>query len=119
VSKNGISELLNQIRTLVVNARSAVAKSTDFVQVWTNYQIGRLIVENEQFGKTRAGYSEQVIRKLSEKLSVEFGRGFAIRNLAYMRQFYTMYKYRIVQSAIAQSAIVSAYYKRVKLNIVI
>lgn len=96
--KNKVVDLLKQIRTLIVNARSTVAKSADFVQVLTNYQIGRLIVENEQHGKSRAGYSEQILETLSVKLTKEFGRGFAERNLAYMRQYYLMYKNRIAHS---------------------
>jgi predicted nuclease of restriction endonuclease-like (RecB) superfamily len=103
MSKNSVSELLNQIRALIVNARATVAKSTDFVQVITGFQIGRLIVENEQSGKIRAEYSKQILQTLSRKLTLEFGRGFARRNLAYMRQFYLMYKDRILQSRIARS----------------
>jgi hypothetical protein len=103
MTKSSVSGLLSQIRTLIVNARTAVAKSADFVQVWTNYQVGRLIVENEQHGKIRAGYAERHLQTLSKKLTAEFGRGFARRNLAYMRQFYLMYKERILQSSIAQS----------------
>ncbi|MDD5676306.1 MAG: PDDEXK nuclease domain-containing protein [Chitinivibrionales bacterium] len=102
-NKNNAVDLLNQIRTLIVNARTTVAKSADFVQVMTGFQIGRLIVENEQCGKMRAGYSEQILQTLSRKLTLEFGRGFARRNLAYMRQFYLTYKDRILQSPIAQS----------------
>jgi hypothetical protein len=102
MSKSGISELLNQIRVLIVNARTTVAKSTDFVQVWTNFQTGRLIVEDEQDGAKRAAYAEKTIVELSKRLSAEFGRGFAKRNLEYMRQFYQMYSSRIAQSPIAQ-----------------
>jgi predicted nuclease of restriction endonuclease-like (RecB) superfamily len=102
MSKSGISELLNQIRVLIVNARTTMAKSTDFVQVWTNFQTGRLIVEDEQDGAKRAAYAEKTIVELSKRLSAEFGRGFAKRNLEYMRQFYQMYSPRIAQSSIAQ-----------------
>jgi hypothetical protein len=110
MSKSGISELLNQIRTLIINARSAVAKSADFVQVWTNFQTGRLIVEDEQDGAKRAAYAEKTIVELSKRLSAEFGRGFAKRNLEYMRQFYQMYSPRIAQSPIAQSSLADTNY---------
>jgi hypothetical protein len=62
-------------------------------------------VEQDQFGKGRAAYGEEVIQALSDRLSAEFGRGFSKRNLDYMRAFYLAYQDRspIVQSVIAQS----------------
>jgi predicted nuclease of restriction endonuclease-like (RecB) superfamily len=102
MTKSSISELVNQIRVLIVNARTAVAKSADFVQVWTNFQIGRLIVENEQGGSPRAGYAKRTLPILSEKLTKEFGRGFAERNLEYMRKYFLLYRHRISQSPIAK-----------------
>ena len=101
--QHSVSELLNQIRTLILDARTVVAKSADFVQVWTNFRIGKLIVDDEQHGATRAEYAQKIIVGLSKKLTAEFGRGFAKRNLEYMRKFYQMYGSRIAQSPIAQS----------------
>jgi hypothetical protein len=106
---NKTTDLLNQIRALIADARHSVAKSADFVQVWTCYQIGWLITENEQHGVKRAGYAEKTIVVLSQKLTKEFGRGFAKRNLEYMRQFYQMYNYRIAQPPIGQSSDVRMY----------
>lgn len=97
------TELLHSIRSLIVEARTAVARSVNYVQVWTNFHIGRMIVEHEQKGAARADYAAQIIPDLSKKLSKEFGRGFATRNLAYMRQFYLLYSDRILQSVIAKS----------------
>ncbi len=91
-AKNKTTVLLKQIRTLILEARSIVAKSADFVQVWTNFQIGRLIVEDEQHGTNRAEYSQKVLLTLSRKLTSEFGRGFTDRNLRYFRQFYLTYQ---------------------------
>ena len=52
------------------------------------WQIGRLIVEEEQRGKTRAIYGKGLIKELSTKLSLEFGRGFDKSNLWNMRAFF-------------------------------
>jgi predicted nuclease of restriction endonuclease-like (RecB) superfamily len=98
------TKLFADIRSLIVEARSTVARSVDFVQVWTNFHIGKMIVEHEQKGALRAEYSERLLANLSEKLSKEFGRGFAKRNLEYMRRFYFMFRDRIAQSLIAQSS---------------
>ena len=66
---------------------------------------GRRIVEQEQKGRSRAGYGEAVIKALAERLTAEFGRGFSASNLAYMRSFYLLYPDRasIPQPATGQS----------------
>jgi hypothetical protein len=52
----------------------------------TDWEIGRRIVENEQAGQKRAGYGEEVVRRLSEDLSCRFGRGFGPAQVAAMWQ---------------------------------
>ena len=94
------TELYRRIRELVVTARQTVARGVDLVQVHTNFEIGRHIVEHEQQGEQRAAYGKAVLKALADKLSQEFGRGFSKSNLEYMRRFYLLYQDR---SAIAQS----------------
>ncbi len=97
---------VEEIRQLIASARATVKRGVDLVQVYTNFEIGRRIVERDQFGKGRAAYGEEVIQALSDRLSAEFGRGFSKRNLDYMRAFYLAYQDRapVVQSVIAQFA---------------
>ena len=45
-------------------------------------------MEDEQNGKTRAEYGKQIIDKLAEQLTKEFGSNFSKRNLDYYRKFY-------------------------------
>lgn len=52
------------------------------------WEIGRVIVEEEQKGKKRAGYGEALLAELSRRLTKDFGKGFTETNLKYMRQFY-------------------------------
>ena len=87
--------LYERIRELVILARRTVARGVDLVQVHTNFQIGRHIVEYEQRGVARATYGQAVLQALSEKLTREFGRGFSKSNLEYMRRFYLLYQSRI------------------------
>ncbi len=94
--------LLKQIRELIAEARATVVRNVDFVQVWTSFHIGRMIVEHEQMGSQRARYSEQTLMKLSEKLTTEFGRGFTQRNLELMRKFFLCYVVRISKSPISK-----------------
>ena len=91
--------LYTRIRDLVLVARQTVARGVDLVQVYTNYEIGRHIIEHEQQGKDRAVYGAELLTQLSEKLIREFGRGYAKSNLEYMRKFFLIYKDRISQSS--------------------
>ena len=59
--------------------------------VYTYYNIGRLIVENEQNGKEKAKYGKETLKKLSKELTSEFGKGFSVQNLDRMRVFYKIY----------------------------
>ena len=95
----------NDIRELILSARATVARGVDVVQVYTNFEIGRRIVEQEQQGKGRAMYGKEVVKALAERLMDEFGKGFSERTLAYMRTFYLLYRERfpILQSVIAKS----------------
>lgn len=52
------------------------------------WEIGRRIVEFEQGGAERAGYGEELLKRLSADLTMRFGRGFSERNLEQMRLFY-------------------------------
>jgi predicted nuclease of restriction endonuclease-like (RecB) superfamily len=95
----------DDIRELIVSARTTVARGVDLVQVHTNFEIGRRIVEQEQKGQGRAAYGKEVIKALAEKLTAEFGSGFSARNLAYARTFYLLYEGRspILQTVSAKS----------------
>ena len=94
---------ISEIRKLITSARSAVVKSVDYIQVYTCFEVGRMIIEQEQKGEKRAEYGKALIKELAIKLTMEFGNGFAQRNLEYMRRFYLTYKYRqIAQTLSAQ-----------------
>ena len=99
-----MNELLHEIRDLIRAARQAVVHSVDVIQVLTNFEIGRRIVEHEQGGEERAEYGIALLKELSAALTAEFGRGFSRTNLEYMRKFYLTYQDRAAQIAQAQSA---------------
>jgi len=92
----------NDIRELIRSARITVARGVDLVQVHTNFEVGRRIVEQEQKGKDRAAYGKEIIKALAERLTDEFGKGFSLSNLKSMRQFYLQYQHRIGQSMTGQ-----------------
>ena len=89
------ANLYTQIRELIVAARHSVARGVNLVQVRTNFEIGRHIVEHEQAGAAKAAYGQAILKTLSEKLAAEFGRGFSADNLENMRKFYLAYRPRL------------------------
>jgi predicted nuclease of restriction endonuclease-like (RecB) superfamily len=89
------TNLFSEISDLILAARQNIARGVDLLQVMTNFEIGRRIVEYEQTGSTRARYGKKILKELSAKLLAEFGRGFSEDNLALMRKFYVMYSNRL------------------------
>ena len=80
-------------RNLIINSRKIVYQTANFAMVETYWRIGEKIVE-EQGGVERAKYGDGLIAGLSVKLTAEFGKGFTIRNLRAMRQFYMQFPIR-------------------------
>ncbi len=85
-------DIVNEIRLLLCSARQKVAAEVNSTLVLTYFQIGRLIVEDEQKHSNRAEYGKQTLKMLSRTLTKEFGRGFSISNLQAMRRFFLLYK---------------------------
>lgn len=85
------NQLANRISELLISARNKVVQTVNHTMVLTYYEIGRMIVEEEQNGKQRADYGKQIIKSLSERLTNEFRKGFSQRNLEQLRQFYSVY----------------------------
>lgn len=87
-----IEKLYIDVKQIIEEARNTVYRAANFEMVQAYWHIGRLIVEEEQNGEDRAGYGEELIKKLSEKLSTVYGKGFNQTNVWYMRQFYQTFK---------------------------
>jgi predicted nuclease of restriction endonuclease-like (RecB) superfamily len=83
--------IFHQVAELLQNARQQVLRTVNSTMTITYFEIGRIIVEEEQNGKDRAEYGKQLLKLLSQQLTKEFGKGFSIRNLEQIRQFYLTY----------------------------
>ena len=84
-------QLANRIETLVVEARKKITSTVNVAMVYTNYEIGRYIVEDEQGGKIRAEYGKGVLNAVSARLTARLGKGWSVENLTSMRKFYVLY----------------------------
>ena len=90
-----IETLCNSSISLIKQARQSVVRSINKAEAVTNFIIGAWIVEVQQGGEKRAKYGEQVVSRLSEALSTEFGRGYSPETIKNIRKFYQVYKKRI------------------------
>ncbi len=80
--------LFLQIKAVLDEARSKISRTVNSAMVQAYWNVGKYIVEHEQKGEQRAVYGKTVIKDLSARLIMEYGNGFTISNLKYMRQFY-------------------------------
>ncbi len=90
----GVAVLYREVRAVLASARSSAYRAVNTAMMRAYWQVGRLIVEHEQGGRTRAAYGEAVLDDLSRRLTADFDRGFDVTNLRKMRQFYQMFTIR-------------------------
>lgn len=84
--------LYSEIAKLLVSARNQVVSTVNRTMTKCYFEIGKLIIENEQKGKKRAEYGKKSLIDISEKLKKNFGKGFSVQNLERMRNFYHLWK---------------------------
>ncbi|MBR1747348.1 MAG: DUF1016 family protein [Clostridia bacterium] len=85
------NKIIEQIKSLLESARQKVAAEVNSTLIMTYWQIGKIIVEDEQQHESRAEYGKQTLKTLSKVLTEEYGKGFSRSNLQNMRQFYLAY----------------------------
>ena len=90
LSQNEEVTIYQNIRTVLVSARQKVYSAVNSAMVEAYWEIGRQIMEAQK--NQRAEYGTGLIKYLAEHLTKEFGKGFTITNLKYMRQFYTAFQ---------------------------
>lgn len=59
--------------------------------MYSKYQIGKYIVEEEQQGKQRAEYGKQVLKGLSIRLTEAYRDGWSYENLNLCKKLYLLY----------------------------
>ena len=84
-------QLLARIRQIWESARTQAARSVNTAHVCANWLIGQQIVQAEQGGQRRAGYGKALLKTLSTQLASEYGSGFSVSALQYMRGFFHGY----------------------------
>ena len=87
MKKSTYRNLLDKISALIEEAKRKTLRQINTIITQTYWEIGRLVVEEEQKGKERAEYGEKLLMKLSNDLTKKYGRGFSVDNLEAMRNF--------------------------------
>lgn len=77
-----------QIKKVLDEARAKIYKQVNFIMVQAYWNIGKIIIEEEQQGEAKAGYGKQLLKNLSVQLTKDFGKGFDPSNLWHIRKFY-------------------------------
>ena len=89
-----LNQLADAITNFIEQVRAQVRQSVNSAMVQSYWQIGRLIVEDEQQGESRAAYGKQQLQHLSQALTARLGKGFDVTNLRNMRSFYQAFPIR-------------------------
>ena len=84
-------DVYSSIKELMDNARNKVAREVNNILIQTYWEIGRVIIEDEQGNSDRAKYGKPLVTDLSKRLTKEYGKGFSRSNLQNMRNFYLSY----------------------------
>lgn len=87
--------LFNKVSAIIEEGRKYVSTAINLAEVYSKFQIGMYIVEDEQAGNKRAGYGKQVLLNLSERLTEKYGDGWSLPQLKLIRQFYTVYSKKL------------------------
>ena len=80
--------LYRSIRRVIEEGRAAISRVANTAMVRTYWEVGKLIVEDEQGGRRKAEYGKRLLDSLARRLTVEYGPGFDASNLRNMRRFY-------------------------------
>lgn len=86
-----IDALFEHISVLIEQARKRVVTAANIAEVYTKFEIGRYIIEDEQKGEYRAQYGKQILKTLSAKLTERFGKGWSVDTLEKCRTFFNVY----------------------------
>jgi hypothetical protein len=101
MTKTG-NEFFDDVAKIIEQARTYLGRTADLTMCVTYFEIGRMIVEEEQGGKARAEYGRGLLKELSAYLNKRVGKGFSVATLRNARQFYQIYAPAIQQTVFSE-----------------
>ena len=85
------NKMVREITNLVEEVKSSLANEINKSIIYVYWNIGRIIVSNENEFNNRLEYGKEILKGLSDELTKYLGKGYSISNLKYMRVFYKTY----------------------------
>lgn len=87
------NDFFDRVLEVLKNARKQAKLALNISMVYSYYEVGRIILEEEQNGEKRAEYGKAILKELSKRLTESLGKGFSVENLKLMRRFYMVYSH--------------------------
>jgi predicted nuclease of restriction endonuclease-like (RecB) superfamily len=87
--------LFDNVKTVIIQTQQTIVRNVNQAMVLAYFQIGKMIVEDQQHGNAKADYAKETLVRLSQALINEFGKGYSTDNLERFRNFYLSYRNRI------------------------
>jgi len=100
--KPNTSVFFERVAQIIEQARRFVGRTADLTMCAAYYEVGRIIVEEEQNGKARAEYGKGLLAGLSAFLTERLGGGYSESTLKNARKFYQLYVPAIRQAMPAE-----------------
>ena len=98
------NKMIQEIKDIILSSRKKVAYEVNNTMLYAYWNVGRIIVENEQNGNIKAEYGKQIMKELSKELRKSLGSGFSVSNLFNMRKLYITYpKFQTVSGKLSWS----------------
>lgn len=88
---NNNLKMIEEIKNVIISCRQRISYEVNSTMLVAYWNVGRIIVKNEQNGNVKAEYGKKILYDLSKELRKSLGSGFSVSNLQYMRRFYINY----------------------------
>lgn len=92
MSNELMNPVISEIKNILDLSRQNVARTVNNELLVAYWKIGEIIVRYEQSDNIRAEYGDKTLKVISKELTNEFGKGFSVSNLQFMRRFYQQYQ---------------------------
>jgi predicted nuclease of restriction endonuclease-like (RecB) superfamily len=101
---NNTDTFFEGVASIIEQARAYAGRTADLTMCAAYFEIGRMIVEEEQEGEVRAKYGKGLLKALSAYLTDKLGRGFSLSTLKNAKQFYNIYAPSVRQTTLSASS---------------
>lgn len=95
-TQDGICALYDKASFVIKSAQQTAYRQINETLVRRNWELGRMIAEEELKGEDRAKYGAAVVKELSKYLTEQYGKGFTKRDLYNYLTFYKYYTHLFV-----------------------